>query len=124
MAIDASLVSSRPRHGRQSQGGGPPDAPKRPPAKGRCVSSSGPPTAITTARSFPISPEASAPTGPDKLWLGDITYIRIFAGFVYLAVILDTWPRRVYQQSHSALGYLALMQFEERYTCVLVQSPA
>ncbi len=33
--------------------------------------------------------------GPDQLWVSDITYIAIAVGFVYLAVILDAWSRRV-----------------------------
>ena len=33
--------------------------------------------------------------GPNQLWVADITYIAIAVGFVYLAVILDAWSRRV-----------------------------
>jgi putative transposase len=33
--------------------------------------------------------------GPNQLWVADITYVTITAGFVYLAVILDAWSRRV-----------------------------
>ena len=33
--------------------------------------------------------------GPDQLWVADITYIPTWAGFVYLAVVLDVWSRRV-----------------------------
>ena len=34
-------------------------------------------------------------TGPNELWVADITYITITAGFVCLAAILDAWLRRV-----------------------------
>ncbi len=34
-------------------------------------------------------------TGPNQLWVADITYIAIRSGFVYLAVILDLFARRV-----------------------------
>ena len=34
-------------------------------------------------------------TGPDELWVADITYIPTWAGFVYLAVVLDVWSRRI-----------------------------
>ena len=34
-------------------------------------------------------------TGVDQLWRADITYIRLDAEFVYLAVILDAFSRRV-----------------------------
>ena len=35
------------------------------------------------------------PTGLDQLWVADITYIRLQEEFVYLAVILDAFSRRV-----------------------------
>jgi putative transposase len=34
-------------------------------------------------------------TGVDQLWVADITYIRLQEEFVYLAVILDAYSRRV-----------------------------
>ena len=34
-------------------------------------------------------------TGVDQLWVADITYIRLVEEFVYLAVILDAYSRRV-----------------------------
>jgi putative transposase len=34
-------------------------------------------------------------TGIDQLWVADITYIRLRAEFVYLAVILDSFSRKV-----------------------------
>lgn len=34
-------------------------------------------------------------TGPDQLWVADITYIPTQAGFLYLAVVLDVWSRRI-----------------------------
>ena len=33
--------------------------------------------------------------GRDRLWVADITYIPTWAGFLYLAVVLDVWSRRV-----------------------------
>lgn len=33
--------------------------------------------------------------GPDQPWVGDITYIPTWAGFLYLAVVADAWSRRV-----------------------------
>ena len=33
--------------------------------------------------------------GPDRLWVADITYIPTWSGFLYLAVVLDVWSRRV-----------------------------
>ena len=33
--------------------------------------------------------------GPNQVWVADITYIAIAAGFVYMAAILDAWSSRV-----------------------------
>jgi len=33
--------------------------------------------------------------GPDQLWVADITYVPTWSGFLYLAVVLDVWSRRV-----------------------------
>jgi len=33
--------------------------------------------------------------GPNQVWAGDLTYIRLGHGFVYLAVLLDLWSRKV-----------------------------
>lgn len=35
-----------------------------------------------------------AAAGPDRLWVADITYVPTWAGFLYLAVVLDAWSRR------------------------------
>jgi putative transposase len=35
------------------------------------------------------------PTAPDRVWVADITYIRIDTGFAYLAVVLDACSRKV-----------------------------
>lgn len=32
---------------------------------------------------------------PDRLWVADMTYVPTWAGFVFLAVVLDVWSRRV-----------------------------
>jgi transposase InsO family protein len=33
--------------------------------------------------------------GPNRLWVADITYVPTWAGFLYLAVVLDAFSRRV-----------------------------
>jgi len=33
--------------------------------------------------------------GPDRLWVADITYIPTWAGFLYLAMVLDVYSRRI-----------------------------
>ena len=46
-------------------------------------------------RVYPNLAKEIAPTGTDQLWVADITYIRLLGEFVYLAVILDAFSRRV-----------------------------
>jgi len=33
--------------------------------------------------------------GPNKLWVADITFIPTWAGFLFLAVVIDAWSRKV-----------------------------
>ena len=51
--------------------------------------------------------------GPDQLWAADITYVPIIGGFVYVAIILDGWSRRVvgYAMSRSIDARLTLAAF-------------
>ncbi|SIR56025.1 IS3 family transposase [Bosea sp. TND4EK4] len=44
---------------------------------------------------FPNLARGMVPGGPNQLWVADITYVAITAGFVYVAVILDAWSRKV-----------------------------
>jgi putative transposase len=47
---------------------------------------------------FPIAPNLArglVPTGLDQLWVADITYVRLAEAFVYLAVVIDAFSRRV-----------------------------
>jgi len=32
---------------------------------------------------------------PNQLWVADMTYIPTWAGFIYLAIVLDVWSRRI-----------------------------
>ena len=34
-------------------------------------------------------------TGPNQLWVADITFVPTAVGFLYLAVVLDAWSRRI-----------------------------
>jgi len=46
-------------------------------------------------RVYPNLAKEMTPTGTNQLWVADITYIRLLCEFVYLAVILDAFSRRV-----------------------------
>lgn len=50
------------------------------------------------------------PTAPNQIWVSDITYIRITDSFIYLAVILDLFSRKVvgYSISQSLAAELTL----------------
>lgn len=55
-----------------------------------------------TRRAVPETPQAPdlvrrdfTATAPDQLWVADITYVPTYAGFLYLAVVLDAFSRRV-----------------------------
>jgi putative transposase len=55
----------------------------------------------TTTRDADAQPSADlvqrefAADAPNKLWVADITYIPTWAGFLYLAVVLDAFSRRI-----------------------------
>ena len=55
-------------------------------------------TTVRDAKNRPapdlVKREFSA-NGRDRLWVADITYIPTGAGFLYLAVVVDAWSRRV-----------------------------
>jgi putative transposase len=49
----------------------------------------------TAARALDLVDRQFMADGPDRLWVADITYIPTWSGFLYLAVVLDVWSRRV-----------------------------
>ena len=52
---------------------------------------------------------------PNQLWVADITYVAILAGFVYVGVILDAWSRRV-------VGYAISRSIDARLTVAALKS--
>jgi putative transposase len=46
-------------------------------------------------RRYPNLVQDLAVTRPDQVWVADITYIRLRSEFVYLAVIMDVFTRRI-----------------------------
>ncbi len=61
--------------------------------------------------------------GPNQLWVADMTYVTVVGGFVYVAVILDAWSRRVigYAISRSIDARLAVAALT---TAIGARSPA
>ena len=56
---------------------------------------------VTTIRAVHARPapdlvqRAFTASGPNQLWVADITYIPTWSGTLYLAVVLDVWSRRI-----------------------------
>lgn len=56
---------------------------------------------VTTVRDELARPAADlvdrdfSASGPDQLWVADITYVPTFEGHVYLTVVLDAWSRKI-----------------------------
>ena len=44
---------------------------------------------------YPLVARGFETLAPDQLWVGDITFVAIATGFVYVAIVLDAWSRRV-----------------------------
>ena len=59
---------------------------------------------------FPNRAKKLVLDGPNQLWVADITYVAIAVGFVYVAIILDAWSRKVvgYAISRSIDARLAI----------------
>jgi len=49
------------------------------------------------------------PTMPNRVWVADIIYIRVVAGFVFLTAILDAFSRKV-------VGYAISPQIDTQLT--------
>jgi len=57
---------------------------------------------VTTTITDPVSDQALdkvdrqfTASGPDQLWVADITYVPTWSGFLYFAIVLDVWSRRI-----------------------------
>jgi putative transposase len=64
---------------------------------------------------FPNRVNGMIVDGPNQLWVADITYVAISAGFVYVAVILDAWSRRV-------VGYAISLSIDARLTVAALEA--
>jgi len=64
---------------------------------------------------FPNQVNGMIVDGPNQLWVADITYVAIFTAFVYVAVILDAWSRRV-------VGYAISRSIDARLTVAALEA--
>ena len=64
---------------------------------------------------FPNLAKDITADGPNRLWVADITYVTIATGFVYLAVILDAWSRKV-------VGYALSRRIDARLALAALQA--
>jgi putative transposase len=55
----------------------------------------------TTLRGLDLAPAPDlvernfSPQGPDRIWVADITYIRTWEGWLYLAAVMDLYSRKI-----------------------------
>lgn len=64
---------------------------------------------------FPNLAKGMSADGPDRLWVSDITFVAIAVGFVYVAVILDAFSRKV-------VGYAIGRLIDARLTLAALKS--
>ena len=73
----------------------------------------------------PIAPnrlaERAAPDGPNQVWLQDITYVPTAQGWLYLALVMDLWSRKIvgwamadHRRSELVVGALQMAQTQRR----------
>ena len=56
-----------------------------------------------------------APSGPNQLWVSDITYVALPTRFVYVAVLLDAWSRLI-------VGYAIGRSIDARLTVAALRA--
>jgi putative transposase len=65
---------------------------------------------------FPDRTRELAPVcGPNQLWVVDLTYVAVTAGFVYVALIMDAWSRRI-------VGYAIGCRIDARLTLAALEA--
>ena len=64
---------------------------------------------------FPNLAKDLVPSGPNQLWVSDITYVALPARFVYVAVILDAWSRLI-------VGYAVGRSIDARLTMAALKA--
>jgi len=79
------------------------------PAKGKCTTNSN-----HMFRKYKNLIAGFVPTGPNQLWVSDITYIATLSGFCYLHLITDAY-------SHKIIGWVLADSLEARHTLAALQ---
>jgi putative transposase len=64
---------------------------------------------------FPNLAKDIVPTGPNQLWVSDITYVVLPTRFVYVAIILDAWSRLI-------VGYAIGRSIDARLTVAALKA--
>lgn len=64
---------------------------------------------------FPDRTRELATCGPNQLWVADLTYVAVAAGFVYVALIMDAWSRRI-------VGYALGRRIDARLTLAALEA--
>jgi putative transposase len=64
---------------------------------------------------FPNLAKDVTPIGPNQLWVSDITYVALPDRFVYVAIVLDAWSRRI-------VGYAIGRSIDQRLTVAALRS--
>jgi putative transposase len=64
---------------------------------------------------FPNLAKGTVPTGPNQLWVSDITYVALPSRFIYVAVILDASSRLI-------VGYAVSRSIDARLTVAALKT--
>jgi putative transposase len=64
---------------------------------------------------FPNRAREVALTGPNQLWIADITYVPVTGRFAYVAIVLDAWSRAV-------VGYAISRSIDARLTVAALEA--
>lgn len=64
---------------------------------------------------FPNLAKGFVPSGPNQLWVSDITYVALPTRFIYVAIILDAWSRLI-------VGYAIGRSIDARLTVAALKT--
>src|SRR6266516_621261 len=68
----------------------------------------------TSAKPADLVERKFVAAGPNMLWVADLTYVRTYAGFVYVACIIDGWQAATSPRSDLALEALEMALWRRR----------